>query len=205
MLAEMPRQVLNTHAKLEIFVDMRMLDIEARMEKGVFQGVILPLPFPLRNQAGKAPQGFSIEAHRLSHFTCRRLAAIGNYVCRYRGAKLPVAMVDVLDRLLTLISGGQIEIDVRPFPAALAQEAFKEQIHDHWIDRSYFQRIADGGIRRTPPALHQDVISFAEINQVPHDQKIAGKPKFLNQGQLMLNLLVHFFQQLAIALGSVAV
>src|ERR1700722_20989256 len=113
-------------------------------------------------------------------------------------------MVDVLDRLLSLIPGGQIEIDVRPFPAALAQEAFKEQIHAHWIDRGYFKRIANGRIRRTPSALYQDVVSFAEINQVPHNQEIDGKSKFLNQGQLMLNLLFHLFQQLAIALGSIA-
>src|ERR1700677_4196652 len=97
MLAEMPRQVLNTHAKLEKFVDMRVLDIEASMEKGLFQGIVFSLPLPLRNQAGKAPQGFSIEAHRLSHFTRRRLTPIGNHVGSHRGAKLPVAMVDVLD------------------------------------------------------------------------------------------------------------
>src|SRR5271156_818832 len=119
MLAEMSRQILNTHAKLEKFVDMRMFDIEARMEKGIFQGVVFPLPLPLRHEAREAPQGLLIEAHRLSHFACRGLAAIGNHVGGHRSAKLPIALVDVLDRLLALIPGGQVEIDIGPFTSAL--------------------------------------------------------------------------------------
>ena len=171
-----------------------MLDIEACMQKRMFQGVVLSLPLPLRHQAREPPQGLRIEAHCLAHFARSRLAAIGNHIGGDGGAQLAITLIDVLNRLLAFISGGQIEIDVRPFSAAFAQKAFKKQVHADRIDRGNFQRIADGGIRGTPPALHQDVVSLAEINQVPHDQKITGKAQLLNQGQLMLNLLFGSFQ-----------
>src|ERR1700722_451297 len=145
-------------------MDMGMLDIEARVLKGMFQGIVFPLPLPLRYQAGKSPQCLWIESHRLASFTPRRFSAIGNYVGGDGGSQLPITRVNVLNRLLALVSRRQIEIDVRPFSTAFAEEALKEQIHADGINCGNFQGIADGGIGRATPALHQDVVDLAEID-----------------------------------------
>ena len=90
---------------------------------------------------------FLIEAERLADLARRRLAAIGDDVRRHRSAQFAVTLIDVLDGLLALVFGGQIEIDVRPLAPALAQEALKEQLHAYRIDGRDFERIADGRVR----------------------------------------------------------
>ena len=135
----------------------------------------LPLPLPLDDEARETSQRFRIEAQGLTNFSRRRLAAIGNDVRSHRRAEFAVALVDVLNGLLSLVFGRQIEIDVRPFAAALAQEALKEQFHADRIDRRDFERIADSGVRSTAAALNQDVVLLAECNDVPDDQEVSGK------------------------------
>ena len=175
VLTEMPWQILNTHAKLEKFADMQVLNIKPCMKKRLFQGIVVPFPFPLRYQARETPECLGIETHRLSHFTRCRLAAIGDHICSNGGTKLSIPLVDVLNCLFAFISGGEIKVDVRPFSTAFAQEALKKQFHANRIDRGYFQCVANGGIGCTPTPLYQDVVSLAVIHQVPNDQKIAGK------------------------------
>src|SRR5271156_1190916 len=105
---------------------MRVLNIETCMKKRVFQGVTLPVPLPLRHQAREAPERLWIKAHRLSHFTRCRLAAIGDHIRSNGGSKLSIPLIDVLNRLFAFIAGREIKIDIRPFPAAFAQEALKK-------------------------------------------------------------------------------
>ena len=71
-------------------------------------------------------------------------------------AALAVAPVDVLDRLLALVAGGQVEVDVGPLAALLGEEALEEQLHPHRVDRGDRERVADRAVRRRAASLHQD-------------------------------------------------
>ena len=93
---------------------------------------------------------------------------------------------------------GQIEIDVRPLVAALAQEALEEQLHADRIDGGNFQRVADGGVGGAAAALHQDVVLLAELDDVPDDEKISGKAQLRDQRKFVLHLLLRALQQVAV-------
>jgi hypothetical protein len=41
----------------------------------------------------------------------------------------PKALVDVLDGLLALVAAGEVDIDVGPFAALLAEESLEQQVH----------------------------------------------------------------------------
>src|ERR1019366_4087948 len=119
-------------------------------------------------------------------------------------AQLSVALIDVLDRLLTLVTRGQIEIDIGPFAAALAEETFEKQFHADGIHGRNFQRVTDGRIRRAPASLHENVVPLAVANDVPHDEEVSGQPEFPNQRQLFGDLLLRPRKQRRIALRSIA-
>ena len=180
---EMARQILNPHGQFEILGDARMANIETGVLKGVRHGVGLAAPLPLAHQARQPPQRVLVEAQRLAGFARRRFAAIGDDVGRHGRAQLAVALVDVLDGLLALLFRGQVEIDVRPFVAALAQKALEEQFHANRIDGRNFQRVADGGIGRAAASLHQDVVLLAVPNDVPDDQEVSGKARASQSAQ----------------------
>ena len=95
----------------------------------------------------------------------------------------------------------QIEIDVRPLVAALAQKALEEQLHADRIDGGDFKRIADGGVGGAAAALHQDVVLLAELNDVPDDEEVSGEAQLGNQRELVLHLLLRALQQVAVSFG----
>ena len=128
---------------------------------------------------------FLIEAEGLADLARRGLAAIGDDVRSHGRAEFAVALIDVLNGLLALVFRRQIEIDVRPLAAALAQEALKEQLHANRIDGGDFERIADSRVGRAAAALNQNVVAFAELNDVPDDEEVSGK------AQLAQSVRVH--------------
>ena len=118
----MARQVLHAHAQVEIMCDARMADVEARLRKVLCHGVVCAAPLPVADKARETRELLFFEAERLAHFARRRAAAIGDDVGGHGRAQRAVALVDVLDDLFAMIARGQIEIDVGPFAAVLAQE-----------------------------------------------------------------------------------
>ena len=150
------------------------------------------------------PKDSSIEAQRLADLARCRLAAIGNDVGCHCGAQFAVTLIDVLDGLLALLFRGQIEIDVRPLSTALAQKTLEEQLHADRINGRDLECIADGGIGRTAAALDQNVVAFAELDDVPNDEEVSGKAKLCDQRQLMFHLLLCALHQAAIVLWSIA-
>src|SRR5437870_12702863 len=70
----------------------------------------------------------------------------------------------------------------------------------HWINRCNAEAITNRAVRSAAATLHHDVVLAAEINDVPNDQKISGKPELLNQVQLFLELTFHAAAHRGIAL-----
>ena len=167
MLAEVTRQILNSHAELKILGDARMPDVEACIMEGMCHCVRLAAPLPLADKAGEPAQRLLIEAECLADFAGCGLATIADDVCGHRSAQLSVPLVDVLNRLFSFFFGWEIKVNVRPLTPVFAEEPLKEKLHANWIDGGDFQRIADGGVRRAASALNEDVIAAYSTARCP--------------------------------------
>ena len=106
-------------------------------------------------------------AERLADLARGRAVAVGDDVRGHRRAARAVPLVDVLDDLLALVAGGQVEVDVRPLAALLGEEALEEQLHLHRIDGGDAERVADGAVGRRAAALHEDLLALAELRRCP--------------------------------------
>ena len=69
------------------------------------------------------------------------------------GAVGAVLLEDVLDDLLALVAGGQVEVDVGPLAALLGEEALEEQLHADRIDGGDAERVTDGAVGGGAAAL----------------------------------------------------
>src|SRR5438046_7186996 len=61
----------------------------------------------------------------------------------------------------------------------------------HRIDRRNPEAITNRAVRGAAPALDHDVVFATEIDDVPDDQKIAGKPDLGNQYKFFFELVLH--------------
>src|ERR1041385_3736714 len=136
MLAEVPRQVLHQLIKLKELFDARLAQIQTGIAKLSLAGVVWIFPFPRVHEAGEACQRFIVEVEHLADFTCGRAPAISNDVRRHRRAEFSITLVNVLNRLLTLIAARQIEIDVGPLASFFRKEPLEQEIHADRIDSS---------------------------------------------------------------------
>ena len=197
----MARQILHSPAKLHVLGDAAMLNIKARIVEVASQRIVFILPLPGAHQPGQPIEGLGIEAQSLSCFACRRASAISNDVCGHRRTQFAVSLINVLNRLLALLSAGQIQIDVRPFAALFRQKALEQQIHANRIDRRDAQCIAHHAVSRRTASLHQNALASAELHNVPHNKKVACKSQLGDEPQFALCLLLRAGQELVIALG----
>src|SRR5665213_3464651 len=200
----MTRQVLQAHTEFEVLGDARVLEVEPSILKRMCHRIGLTAPLPLTDETRQPAQRFLIEAEGFTNLSRRRFAAIGNDVRRHSGSEFTVSLIDVLDGLLTLVFGRKIEVDVRPLAPALTQKPLKEQFHPYRVDSRYFERIADGRVRRTAAALNQDVVFLAETNNVPNDQEVSGKAEPCNQSEFVIDLFLRSLQKGAVILRPVA-
>src|SRR5262245_52424337 len=139
MLAQVARQILHSLIKLKELPDARMRNIETGIAKLSLAGVFRILPFPGMNETREMCQRIVVKIERLADFARRRAPAISDDVRRHRGPQLSVALVNVLNRFLALLSARQVEIDVRPFASFLRKEPLEQQVHADGIDGRYAQ------------------------------------------------------------------
>ena len=129
----------------------------------------------VREKMRKAIENARRKIQRLADLARRAPAAIGDHVRGHGRAVFAVAPVNFLDHALAPIAARQIEIDVGPAFAALAQKTLEDEMIAHRIDRRDAETITNRAVRRAAAALHHHVVFAAEIDDVPDDQKIAGE------------------------------
>ena len=133
-----------------------MFQIKARMTEMILHRVCGALPFKGANHRGQSSQSIRIKAKSFAHLTCCRSPAIGDDVGRHGGAQLAIALINVLDGALAIISARKVEINIRPLAALFRKKALKQQLHADWVDRGDTERIANSAIGCGTPALHQN-------------------------------------------------
>src|SRR5260370_42409328 len=100
----MPRQVLNAFTQLPVFSYARMIQIEAYLLEVAFEVVGRTAPFAAVHHARKLVESLLIESKRFAHFARSGTVPIGDDVRRHRGTELAVALIYILNRLLSLIT-----------------------------------------------------------------------------------------------------
>src|ERR1700722_15313134 len=82
-------------------------------------------------------------------------------------------------------------------------ESLEEQLHSNRINSRDFEAITDSGVRRAAASLHENVVLFAEANDVPNDKEVPGEAQFGNQFEFMFHLLLRALDQVTVVLGTV--
>ena len=144
---------------------------------------------------GETGELIFFEAERLADLARGRAAAIADDVSGHGSAEFAIALVDVLDDLFAMIAGGQIEIDVGPLAAVLAEETLEEQLHADRIDGGDFERVADGGVGGRAAALNEDAVMLAVADEVPDDEKVAGEAELGDELEFVLDLRAGFGEE----------
>ena len=170
----------------------------------VRHGVVLAAPLPVTDKAGKARELVLLEAECLAHFTRCRAAAIGDDVGGHRRAERTVEFIHVLNDLLALFAGGQVEVDVGPLAAVLVEKPLKEQLHPDWINGSDFECIADSRVGCRAAPLYKNSESLAVENEVPDNKEVSGEAELGNQFELVPNLPTGLVEQASLGSRAVA-
>ena len=97
-----------------------------------------------------------------------------------------VAPVDVLDDLLAAVAL-DVDVDVRRAVALGRQEALEQQTERHGIRLGDAEGVADRAVGRAASPLAEDVGAVAELDEVPHDEEVAGEAEALDHLELVVD------------------
>ena len=98
-----------------------------------------------------------------------------------------MALVHVLDHLFAAIAL-DVDVDVGRAVTLGRQEPLEQQAERHCVGVGDAERVADRRVRSRAPPLAVDVGSPAELDEVPHDQEVAGEAELLDHFELVLEL-----------------
>jgi hypothetical protein len=99
----------------------------------------------------------------------------------------------------------QVEIDVRPARAALAEEALKEELACDGVHIRDVEAVADGAVGRATSPLCQDALGAAKTDDVPDNKEVTCKAELFDDAQFMVELLFHIGRDGSIAHGSAVI
>src|SRR5215475_9142429 len=167
----------------------RHLGITARLAEMDEERIAGILVLPVADQRGETVAERGRQSERLAHLSRRAPSAIGDDVGGHGRAQASVALVDILNDLLAPITARQVEVDVRPLPALLGKETLEEQLHAHRVHCGDAQRVADRAVGGGAASLHQDVVTTAVLDQVPHDEEVAREVEAADELELVLDLM----------------
>ena len=81
-----------------------------------------------------------------------------------------------------------VDVDVGRAVALRGQEPLEQQAVGDRVGVGDAEGVADRRVGRRSPALAEDVVLPAELDDVLHDQEVAGEAELLDDSQLVLDL-----------------
>ena len=127
-------------------------------------------------------------AERLGHVPHRRPRPVRDHVGHLGGVVAAVLVVDVLDDLLPPVAL-DVDVDVRRAVPLGRQEALEQQPELHRVGGGDAEGVAHRRVGGRSPALAEDVVAPAELDEVPHDEEVAGEAELLDDRQLAVDRL----------------
>ena len=91
------------------------------------------------------------------------------------------------------VTGGQVEIDVRPGIATLGKKAFEQQLLLDGIDGGDAEAVADGGVGCRAAALNENALVAGEIDDLADDEKVAAEAEPSDQAEFVVELPADLF------------
>src|SRR5882724_552771 len=156
---------------------------------------------PVRDELGEPIAHVAREPERLADLARRAPASVRDHVGSHPGAETSVALVDVLNDGLSALSAREIEIDVGPLTACLAQKPLEQELHADRVHRRDSERVADRAVGRRAAALDQDVVGAAVLDDVPDDQEIAREVEPADELELVRDLTARARGECALAVA----
>ena len=125
-------------------------------------------------------------AERLGHVAHRRPGPVGDDVGDLGGVMAAVALVHVLDDLFAPVAL-DVDVDVGRAVTFRREEPLEQQAERHGVGLGDAEGVAHRAVRRAAPALAEDVGAIAELDEVPHDEEVAGEPELLDHVELVVD------------------
>ncbi len=130
------------------------------------------------------------QVEHLAHVADRALHAVADHVRDHRRTFAPVLRVDVLDHLLAT-PVLDIQVYIRRFGALAAEKPLEEQVHPNRVDRGHPEAVTHRRVGRRPPALREDALPFAVLDDLPHREEVAAVLELVDERELLLQLRAH--------------
>ena len=188
VLAEMARQILDACPERGELSNPRMPRVAAGLREVSCEDRLRILVAPVLHETRESVLHVGRKPEGLADLTRGAAAPVRDDVGGHPRPEPPVAPIHVLDHALAAIAARQIEVDVRPLAARLGEKPLKQQIHLHRIHRGDAERIADRAVGGRATALHEHLVAATELDDVPHDEEIAGEVEPADDLQLVRHL-----------------
>src|SRR3989442_1432158 len=154
-------------------------------------------------EAGEAIQNVRGNIERFADLARGAAPAIRNDVGGHGRAPLSITTVYFLNDALAPLTAGKINIDVRPgILSPLGQEPFEQSVKLQRVNRGYLEAKTNRAVSCAAASLGHNVLLMTKLHDVPNDQKISGDFEFLNQSQLIFQLLANFCRNFLVAPAS---
>src|SRR5262245_59504832 len=122
----MPRQILDSRPEHGEAPDARRCRIATGLGQMLRQELLGILIAPVRDELREPVAHVARKPERLTDLARRAATAIRDDVRRHSGAEPAVAAIDVLDDRFAPVAARQIEVDVGPLVARLAEKTFEK-------------------------------------------------------------------------------
>ncbi len=139
------------------------------------------------DQAREPVGGGRRYVEHLSHIAHGGLEPVADDVCNHGGMGTAVLVVHVLDDLFAAVVL-YVQIDVGRLGAFAGEKALEQQLHSHRINGGDAEAEADRRVRRRAPALAENALPPAELDDLPHRQEVAAIVEIADDGELFLEL-----------------
>ncbi len=146
-------------------------------------------------EVGEAAEDGLGETEHLAHLADGALAAVGDDVGGHGGTARGEAAVDLLDDGLAALAAGEVEVDVGPGLAALAEESFEQELVADRVAGGDAERVADGGVGCGAAPLDEDALLAGEVDDVPDDEEVAAEAELGDDAQLVVELVADFLAE----------
>ena len=134
----------------------------------------LPAPALVGDQLGQAVQAGGRDPQHLSHLPDGGPVAVADHVGHHGGAVAPVLPVHVLDHLFPAVVL-DVQVDVGRLGPLPGQKALEKEIHLGRVHAGDPQGEADGGVGGRSPALAEDAVAAAVLDDLVHGQEVAPR------------------------------